>query len=303
MGEDLLVKLKAIDPSILTDVVRQDRHNPSFEITNWTVRRLSDKGIINPDGLWLFSGDGYDGERSGTWSVVLKILQRPEKEAPLSDLWYWKRELLWMQSGLMQRLPGPVKGPRFYRGEETPDGAWLWQEYVENRRVNPWTLDDYAFAAHQLGCWNGAYLRGKPLPAEPWFARRHYRSWYTEADPEKDLQFVLNQRYVIGESRKRYEQLWADREMFYNVLEILPQTFSHFDSQRRNLIIRKGNDERDELVLVDWAICGFGPLGAELYALVGMSGALMEYAPSLLPQFEAAAFPTYKPGLNDTGSS
>jgi hypothetical protein len=91
--------------------------------------------------------------------------------------------------------------------------------------------------------------------------------------------------------------------MFYNVLEILPQTFSHFDSQRRNLIIRKGNDERDELVLVDWAICGFGPLGAELYALVGMSGALMEYAPSLLPQFEAAAFPSYMRGLNESGWS
>jgi hypothetical protein len=42
---------------------------------------------------------------------------------------------------------------------------------------------------------------------------------------------------MIGEILERYEQLWGDRERFYNVLEILPQTFSHFDSQRRNLLI------------------------------------------------------------------
>ena len=303
MDDNLLEKLKAIDLAVLTDVVRQDQRNPYFEITKWSVKRLSDKGVINPDGLWLFSGEGNDGERSQPWSIVLKILQRQEHESPPSDLWYWKRELLLVQSGLMERLPGPIKAPRFYRAEETSDGAWLWQEHIQNHRINIWTFDDYAFVSRQLGYWNGAYLSGRPFPTEPWFAQQHYRSWYTETNPEQDFQFLLNQKYIFGDTRNRYERLWIDREMFYRVLEVLPQTFSHFDSQRRNLFIRKGNDGQEELVLVDWAICGFGPLGAELYSLIGMSAALLEWPPSAVVQLDNATFGSYLQGLVEAGWS
>ena len=303
MDDNLLEKLKAIDSVILTNIVRQDQRNPSFEITGWSVKRLSDKGVINPDGLWLFSGEGNDGGRSQPWSVVLKILQRPEQESPQNDLWYWKRELLMVQSGLLECLPSPVKAPRFYRVEETPDGAWLWQEHIENQRSNPWGLDDYAFAARQLGLWNGADLRGAPLRDESWLTRKHYRSWYNETNPEQDFQFVLNQKYIFGDTRNRYESLWADREIFYRVLETLPQIFSHFDSQRRNLFIRKVSDERDELVLVDWAVCGFGPLGAELFSLIGMSAALLEWSPSEVVQLDQTAFGSYLQGLSEAGWS
>jgi hypothetical protein len=303
MIEDLLESLKAIDPSILTEVVRQDQNDPLFEITEWDVKRLSDKGIINPDGLWLFSGDGKNSKGSQSWRIVLKILKREEQESPPSDLWHWKRELLWAQSGLMEHLPGPIKAPRFYKTEETADGAWLWQEHVENQCPNPWKLDDYAFVAQQLGQWNGAYLTGKPLPSEPWFTRQHYRSWYTQTDPEKDFQFPLNQKYMVGELRNRYEQLWTEREKFYNVLETLPQIFSHFDSQRRNLFIRKGKDGQDELVLVDWAVCGLGPLGAELFSLIGMSAALLEWDPSEVIQLDRVVFKNYLQGLGKAGWS
>jgi len=299
----MLESLKTIDPRILTDVVRQDQNDPLFEITKWNVKRLSDKGVINPDGLWLFSGEGDNSKGSQFLQVVLKILKREEKESPPSDLWYWKRELLWAQSGLMEHLPGPIKAPRFYKTEETADGAWLWQEHVENQRPNPWTLEDYAFVAHQLGQWNGTYLSGEQFRAEPWFTRGHYRSWYAQANPEQDFQFPLNQKYIIGELKNRYDRLWIEREKFYNVLETLPQTFSHFDSQRRNLFIRKGKDERDELVLVDWAVCGLGPLGAELFSLIGMSAALMEWPSSEVAQLDQAAFQSYLQGLSETGWS
>jgi Phosphotransferase enzyme family len=303
MDDTSLEKLKAIDPAILRDVVRQDQRNPSFEITNWSVRRLSDQGIINPDGLWLYSGEGNDGGKSQSWSVVLKILERSREDAPPYDLWYWKRELLWMQSGHIERLPGPVKCPRFYKAEETLEGAWLWQEHVKNERPDPWSLEDYAFAARQLGLWNGAYVCGTPLPDETWFTRQHYRSWYTKTNPEQDFQFSLNQKYLFGEFRDRYEQLWAEREMFYHVLETLPEVFSHLDSQRRNLFIRKDNNEQDELVIVDWAVCGYAPLGVELFALVGMSAALLEWSPSELVKLDQAAFASYLQGLGEAGWS
>ena len=304
MADEMMATLEAIDPALLTEVVREDQRSPEFDITQWSVKRLSDKGIINPDGLWLFSGQGQDSAGSRAWAVVLKILQRPEQEPPLSDLWHWKRELFLAQSKMLQRLPGPVRAARVYRAEEKSDGAWLWQEYIDARRPNgPWELEDYGFAARQLGIWHARCLASGPMPAEPWLTRQHYRSWYADANPDKDLQFVLNQKYVVGEIRQRYERLWADRAILYDVLERLPQVFSHFDSQRRNLFIRQDANGQDELVLVDWAICGLGPLGAELYSLVGMSAVLLEWPPSAVAQLDEMAFGQYMQGLQQEGWS
>ena len=91
-------------------------------------------------------------------------------------------------------------------------------------------------------------------------------------DIDKDWQFPLNQIYISVDLRKRYERLWLERELFYKVLEGLPQVFSHFDSQRRNLLLRQNTAQQDELILVDWAQWARGTLGAELNWLVGMSG-------------------------------
>jgi len=302
MAEDIPVQLPVIDPTILTDVVRQDQRSSRFAITSWSVRRLSDKGIINPDGLWFLNGEGYDQAGSRPWSLVLKIFQRPEHESPPSDLWYWKRELLVAQSGLLEHLPGPIKAPHFHRAEETASGAWLWQEYIEPRSFpTTWGVAEYAFAAHQLGYWNGACVTSSPLPVEAWLARQPYRSWYTETNPEHDFRFTLNQRHITGTLRARYDRLWAERARFYRVLDILPPVFSHFDSQRRNLFIRQGSNARDELVLVDWACCGLGPLGAELQALVSMSASLLDWPPQEVAQLDAAAFVHYLRGLREAG--
>ena len=191
MDEGLFERLKAIEPAILTNVVRQDQNDPYFEITNWTVRRLSDKGIANPNGLWLFSGQGTGGGGLRPWSVVLKILSRQKEELALNDIWHWKREFSLVQSGLTANLP--VKAPRFHHWEETPDGAWIWMEHIEDKKSGKWTLDEYAFAAYQLGRWNSAYLTGTLLPNEDWFTRQHYRSWLTGMNTEEvwDFSFAI----------------------------------------------------------------------------------------------------------------
>jgi hypothetical protein len=44
MIDDLPARLQAVDPAVLADMVRQDQRSSSFEIADWSVRRLSDKG-------------------------------------------------------------------------------------------------------------------------------------------------------------------------------------------------------------------------------------------------------------------
>jgi hypothetical protein len=301
MSDDILSRMHAIDMAILTDVVRKDKHNPAFEISEWSVRRLSEKGMMNPDGLWLFSGQGHAGDAVQAWSVVLKIFNRPEEESPPDEPGFWRREMLLAQSGLLERLPGPVRGALLYRTDEYPDSIWLWMEHIAEQQPKAWTLEQCAFAACQLGLSSGAWLKEMPFKEESWFARRHYLSWLNLINIEKDWDFPLNRTHVPADLRRRYDQLWAEREVFYKVLDALPGVFSHFDFQCRNLFLRKDFTGQEQIVAIDWALCGMGPLGAELNGLVADNGIMLEWPPADLPALEAVAFPSYIQGLDQAG--
>ena len=303
MAETMLEKVKAVDFDILTEVVRKDQDSPGFEISEWSVKTLSDKGAMNSDGLWLFSGTGSDNKGSRGWSVVLKTpaAGTENDQVPITDIWYWKRETLLAQSGLTRHLPGPVRAPRFYRADEYTDSVWLWMEHVKDQHPNRWSLKEFSFAAQQLGAWNGQYVTGAPLPEYPWLTRQLYRSWLKDVDPEKDWLFPLHQKYVSKEDRSRWDRLWSEREDFFAVIEAQPQVFSHFDAMRRNMLISKDKNDKNELVLIDWSMCGIGPLGADLSALINQSMLFLEWSPANWEQLENATFDGYIQGLRQIG--
>jgi hypothetical protein len=68
MSQDTLAQLHNLDSALLTDVVRQDQRSPTFALLDWSVARLSNKGIINPDGLFRLSGQGRDSAGTRPWS-------------------------------------------------------------------------------------------------------------------------------------------------------------------------------------------------------------------------------------------
>lgn len=297
-----------IDPVVLTEVVRKDQVSPDFVITDWTVRPLSEKGLANPNGLLLVSGHGKDRSGERSWSVVLKkfSLEGPVMSNQPGQLFYWKRELALSQAGLLERLPGPVAIPRCYHTAEWQGGGLAWLEFIRDISKPRWTLDQYRFAARQLGRMSGACVSIGFLPNEPWLCRDHLRQWL-------DLTEVFNRKEGVWVFEPRVEQTFSaktlagairlldERDEFYQAIRRLPPVFSHFDFQRRNLLIRQTADGREELVALDWAFAGIGALGGELASLVGISGLLFEIEPTELPALEAAAYPEYLAGLHDAG--
>jgi hypothetical protein len=301
MGVDIESKIRLIDPAYLTEIVQEDLFSPYLTITDWTVSRLSAKGINNPDGLWLVSGLGTDQKGLHPWSVVVKILNYPDGKLPAADAdWEGRREILVAQTGFTKSLPGPLKAPRFYAVQQTFESAWIWMEYIQTD-CSKWGLDEYAFAARQIGQWNGAYLTGTPLPTETWLARQLYLDWIDWVDNQAAYVYPLNQKFIPKKTRQRQEQLWAERETFYRWLECLPQVLSHFDLNRRNLFLRIGPDGQRELFAVDWSTCGIGPIGAELNSLIGTTGILFEWPASMLNRLEEVVIDNYIEGLRQVG--
>src|SRR4029077_19214552 len=78
--------------------------------------------------------------RAGDRSAVLKVVRHAAGATP-DGLWgadaepgarnYWKREWLAFDSGLLDRLPGRLHGPRtLLTSERAEDECWIWMEDV-----------------------------------------------------------------------------------------------------------------------------------------------------------------------------
>jgi hypothetical protein len=301
MTQTVLETLQAIEPALLLEIVRQDQRSPAFELLSWELKRLSEKGIANPDGLFLFSGQGQDERGTSSWSVVLKIIKDAGDEQDTSNLWYSKRELLAAQSGLLTTLPSWIVPPRFYTATEADTKGWLWMEFITETAPKAWTKDNYRFAAYQLGRFNGAYLSNQALPDFPWLCKEHVRFMWNAFSPLDAWDKPLVRQYFSNQLRERLMKLWDEREHFLEILNHLPQTFSHFDYSRRNLLIRARNDGQEEIVAVDWALCGCGAIGGDLASLLGTSAALFELELSALASVETAVFEAYVKGLSESG--
>ncbi len=272
------------------------------------MNHLSDKGFVNPDGLFVFTGRGRDNLGERPWSVVLKILKNPGGVAEEGSHSYWKRELLVNQSGLLASMPETIKAPRCYGTVEYSDGAWIWMEFIVSMESEHWDIQQWAAVARKIGLFNGAYLLGTPLPQYSWFSKDLVRGRIMGCHPEGAQWDALQgwenpyvKQHISAHLKERVTQLWIDSERFLSTLEVLPRTFAHLDLKRRNLFIRKRADGQDEVVAIDWAMCGIGFLGEDIATLIGVTARFLSWDPSAIQVLENAVTEPYITGLHEAG--
>ena len=110
------------------------------------------------------SGTAHDADGIHPWSLILKGSSGAAQSGnnDPTQLMYWKREVLALQSGLLYEPPGSLSAPRCYGIVERPnDTVWLWLEDIQESSA-PWTVARYGLAAVHLGQFNGASLAGSP---------------------------------------------------------------------------------------------------------------------------------------------
>ena len=96
--------------------------------------------------------------------------------------------------------------------------------------------------------------------------------------------------------RSAANELHAQRDRLYSVLESLPRTLCHLDFWTKNLIATD-----DGVVLLDWAFVGDGALGEDIGNLVPDAAFDFFVEPDQLPQLRAATLDAYVGGLRDAG--
>jgi len=255
--------------------------------------------------LYRWSGSALVDGTERDWSLILKAWVR-EPKTDLPSVWdYWKREFLAYTSGMLDELPGIV-APLLLGAADQGEVAYLWLEDVPEA-VARWDTDRYALAARHLGRFNGSYLADRPVPSAPFLTRTYLRAWTswipwldavrsgaTWSDP-------IVATAIPSPPIERLERLRAKAALLFDRLEALPQTLSHLDAWRANLIGARSANGEDRTVAIDWSFVGMAPAGQDVAILVGGSHIWLDAEPEQLSTMSARAFAAYVDGLHEVG--
>jgi hypothetical protein len=207
-----------------------------------------------PDPGWHRVPGGTGTSTVGVWRtqregdpLVIKRLAIPGPDDPaeLSDprhFAYWRREADVAVSRIVESSPGLRSG--VLDVAEDDDGITLTRQWVEDAALNG------LYVAHALGRFAGADLgRGR------WLAVDQLRDRLTRVEDRGGWPTLA--RTTVADVADR---LWSRRETLLRELDALPQVPQHGDPAASNLPGRDG----DDVVAIDWATLGHGPVGADL---------------------------------------
>ncbi len=312
MTEDFATHLAAVDSRTLAPLVAQALDRPAVELLNWRYEVLGGGfgHIGGVSGVYRFSGQAHAGAEVLPWALVLKAFARTAglNSSPDPTAWYyWKREALFYQSGLAAALPIGLVAPHCYGViDHSEDEIWVWLEAVREETHRVWPLEYYGIVARHLGHLNGAYLTGRPMPAQPWLTRGRWHDWEALAEPFfNDLrtwcQHPAAQRTLPEPKVQRMASLWSKRDELMQVLAQLPRCFCHNDAFRRNLFLRHSTDGDWQTVAIDWSFTGSSTVGEEIARLVMGNLVSLEVPVEHASALDAIVFAGYLAGLQAAG--
>ena len=298
--------LTAIDQATLTPLVRSALNSETVEVANWEHKQLH-AGAGAGSSVCRFAGQAHDQEQMIPWSLILKVLQLEDDNIHASDWNYYKREAEAYRSGWLDDLPGGLAAPRNFGTTEYADGTcWIWLEDVADAIGPGWPLEYYGVVARHVGQFNGAYLVGQPLPSWLWLSSGWLRHNIGNCAPalmplRNSLDHPLVRRWLPREASDGFFRLWAERGVYLDALDRLPQTLCHLDIFRRNLFAQRTADGDHQTVAIDWAFAGRGAVGEELVPLILGSVIFYEVGLDKAQALEEIAFEGYLKGLRDVG--
>jgi hypothetical protein len=149
MSERFYAELPTIDQAALTPVLRRALDSETVQVVDWDCQPLQ-AGVGLASSVFRVSGQARDQGDTIPWSLILKVVRLlPHADDPGNVIYYWKREVLAYQTGLLDDLPGGLAAPACYGVVEQPgQGAWLWLEDVADACGPRWPLEQYGVAAH-----------------------------------------------------------------------------------------------------------------------------------------------------------
>lgn len=229
------------------------------EQNSWTSERLGGDGDYPNGGMWLFTESS-----SGANQAVVKRTGADHLggsrvwsgRAEPDDPHWWGREAAFYESTLaISGWPEGVRAAECYVVDDHDRCRDLWLEHVT---IPVTSLDDYRRTVAGLAAWQVANADAD----QPWLSR----DWIPNHVARHDLDNRRTidhpgwdramERGLDPSLRDTVADRVTDPAIARQILDHFPQLPTHFDLHREN-IGRAGSD----LVIIDWALVGHGPIG------------------------------------------
>jgi hypothetical protein len=282
---------------------------PGVERADVTVESLYEPVASASAGIWRLRAAGR--------SLVLKLVSHADggHENWRSGLepthwYYWRREALAYQTGLLESLPGAteasrLRAPRCHAVVERGDGSVaLWLEDLGDASASRWGLPRYELAARHFGRMQGRYLDATALPNDEWLSRNWLRTYLSQRDGDMDMlddtsawRDALIARWFPDPPIAAAKAMRRDQPIFTGVLEQLPTTLCHLDLHPANLF----SDHDDATVAIDWSFVGLGAIGEDVGNLVADAVLDFHVPAEQLDALHDAVGAGYEAGLRDAG--
>lgn len=275
----------------------------ALDATRYAADPLIETAVASATaGVWRVHGDA--------WSLVVKRLRFSDngddrwKAGVDPDHWfYWRREALAYESGILNELTGGIRAPLCYGVFVREDGSIdVWLEDVSGTPAADWDASRFAQAAEQLGGAQGTITQ-VGQPAEPWLSRHWLRQYLAIRRDDGDILWddsawdhPIVRASLPRRNADRSRALWNGLSGYLGRVEALPRTLCHFDVHPDNLYAAG-----DETVLIDWAFVGIGGLGEDIGALVPDLITDFHFPPTELPGLFALMAQSYASGLRSAG--
>lgn len=231
-------------------------------------------------------------------SAIAKIIRRQDQQEP-SDVQYWRREVEAYASDEIERvLPDGLVLPICHASVDLEECTVLLLEDLGPVDGSARTVEWYGDLARSLGRMNGNRDGTGQRPL--WFTTdftggeaRWAASLIAEtvATPPDSIARLFSEQH-----RRELTDVANNCDRLLATLDSVLKGVAHLDAFSRNVIARD-----DDLALIDWALVGEAPIGADLAALFVITAVHLDVPSGDLDEFEGAVFDGYVAGLSDVG--
>ncbi|MFF2885938.1 phosphotransferase [Paenibacillus sp. NPDC057967] len=303
------VKSLVIEPACIQSKLQQIVPSEIRQLISWSCSPLGEGKEESSVYRVTCTIQLQDGSR-GDYSLILKIAKPDSMRDKADHYFYWKREALVYQSGMLSQLPEGIRAPQCYGVEEQADGdvrLWLEDVPIETFQKD-WSLAHMCKTFCLLGKFNGAYLTGASLPADGFLCRAWMRSWVevctAYAKPMEEQQAIWNiYKDVHNSSNELWEQYLSNRYRVSSLLETLdqlPRVLAHQDVHWDNIFLEKGNGD-DSLIAIDWQFASISGVGEELGRMFGYALLQKKIPVNQAAEYKEELFSSYVEGLRAAG--
>lgn len=303
-------RLDSVTTELLTPLVRAAVGDSAAAITEWRAEPVKGDGSPGKRFVCRFHGSAVSRGEAVPWSLFLKV---PNPTETALDPWHrepFQREVLLVESGVLDGLPGGMAAPRCLRVTRPPDDEpWMWLEDVGGEPALEWPVDRFGTAGSHFGRMQGAFLAGETLPDVPWLDTDGWlqpRLSHTTRDVPSMLRKLSahprTQRLFGSAFGVRLRRLWAERERIWEALGRMPRSLCHGDFNYTNLFARDEATDGPETVAVDWQYAGVRPVGEDIAGLIADSSVVPVRRKAGEPEeFTELVLEAYLAGIREGG--